>query len=216
MFATSPAIALKRLARADAGELEGLASAYGTLDRHGDVVLPGAFSASIEAFAAGALVLPLLLEHVTPIGSVIELRDAPGGLIVRAQLALGTAEAARVFELAKAGAVPLSVAFTIPDGAGVLRPDGVREISRADLFEVSVVAIAANPATATTGVKSFSWRELEDVLRQRGGLSARQAKRFVAEGRRAVGDATDEPETLIPNHDAIAAALAATARKFSR
>jgi HK97 family phage prohead protease len=188
---TLPTIALKRLANASQGVLEGVAALYDVLDRQNDMLLPGAFDESIEAFDAGELVLPLLLDHALAIGSITGLRDSPGGLIVTAQLALGTDEAARVFELAKAGTVPLSPAFTMDDGDYTIQPDGVRVISRASLFEISAVSVGAIPGAGTTSVKRLAtaggeWRDLEEFLRARCNLSARGARRFVSVGRKSL------------------------------
>jgi hypothetical protein len=216
----APTIALKRLAKASAGVIEGLAATYGTVDRQNDLVLPGAFADSIEAFANGELVLPLLLDHITPIGSVTELRDTPDGLCVTAQLALGTDEATRVFELAKAGPVPLSVAFTLDEDDFTFRADGVREISAAGLFEVSAVATAANAQAGTTGVKSFAhplgdWRETERLLRTQHSLSARAARRFVAVGRKALGDGTQDDQLDVVDAILAAARYISTLEKSS-
>jgi HK97 family phage prohead protease len=216
----APTIALKRLAKADQGVIEGLAATYGAVDRQGDTLLAGAFADSIEAFAAGELVLPLLLDHCMPIGSVTSLSDSAAGLSVTAQLALGTDEAARVFELAKAGAVPLSVAFTLDDDDFTLGPAGGRVIATADLFEISVVATAANAQAGTTGVKSFAhplgdWRETERLLRTQHSLSARAARRFVAVGRKALGDGAQDDQLDVVDAILAAARYISTLEKSS-
>lgn len=205
---TAPVIALKRLANASEGVIEGLASTF-DVDRQGDRIMPGAFARSIAAFDAGELVVPLLLDHLTAIGSVKELEETSEGLRCVGQLALGNDEALRVFELAKAGPVPLSVHFTMkPDDYRML--EGERVITGLDLVEISVATIAANPAAATTSVKRADWSEIEHVLRDRRGLSARAAKRFVAEGRRTLSAAPDTHD----DDQTIAAAILAAAQSI--
>jgi HK97 family phage prohead protease len=203
-------ITLKRLTAASEGLFTGLAS-NDEADRQGERVLRSAYRRSIEAFRAGRLVLPVLLGHDkdVQIGSVVALEDTPDGLVITAQLALGTPEGARVFELMKAGHVPLSVGFL---GAKKQQGhDGVTEVIDLDLAEVSVVGIGANRAAGTRSVKAAqrfpTRRDLEHAARDALGLSSREAKRLAAGGWSALTANDSDPDD--DEMAALAARLAA-------
>jgi HK97 family phage prohead protease len=118
--------------------LEGLAAVYGRVDRAGDVIRAGAFG------AAGAV--PLLLQHRgKPVGEILALREEAGGLRVEARV--DEAEAAR---LVACGALPgLSVGYR----PRIVRQGARREIVRAELVEVSLVAVPMQPAARVETVE---------------------------------------------------------------
>lgn len=109
----------------------GHAAVYDRVDRAGDVIRGGAF--------AGAGAVPLLLQHRgRPVGEITAIAEDATGLRVEARI--DDAEAAR---LVRCGALPgLSVGYR----ARVVRQGAWREILRADLAEVSLVAVPMQPA----------------------------------------------------------------------
>ena len=118
--------------------LTGLAAVYDRVDRAGDVIRAGAFG------AAG--VVPLLLQHRgRPVGEILALREEAAGLRVEARV--DAAEAAR---LVACGAPPgLSVGYR----PRIVRQGARREIVRADLVEVSLVAVPMQPAARVETVE---------------------------------------------------------------
>lgn len=140
------------------GTFRGIASAYGVLDQHGTAFGPGAFSASLAETRADARKIPLLLHHdPTRVCGVIEtLTDTPAGLEIEGRFVLDTRDGAEAHALAKVGALALSVGFKrVRDQP---RAGGGRTITAARLAEVSCVAVASNPKTRITEVRSTAAR----------------------------------------------------------
>jgi uncharacterized protein len=139
----------------DNGTFEGFASTYGE-DLTGDRILPGAFTKSLEARKK----VPLLWNHQTSdvIGSVQSMTEEPSGLRVKARLNLDAMKAREAYSLLKAGDISgLSIGFTIGDFKYASK--GIREIKSLDLYEVSLVAIPANPQARIQSVKSAADHE---------------------------------------------------------
>jgi uncharacterized protein len=141
----------------DLGEFQALISTADR-DREGDVVMPGAFGASIAEWQASGKQLPLHWDHqgdpeaivgeVDP-QSMVETAD---GLVVEGALDLDTEWGKQVWKLIKANRVGFSFGFLM--GKSRVRSDGVREIHEVDVFEVSVTARPANPNTRVLATKN--------------------------------------------------------------
>ena len=119
------------------------------VDRVDDLVLPQAFSKSLENFRQGKLKLPLFLEHGTPIGKVLNAEIREDGFYVEAEIASGWEEADKARKMIQEGVLNyFSIGFTIPNSDGVLfeEVEGkvVRVIKDLDLLEISVVSVPAN------------------------------------------------------------------------
>lgn len=139
---------VKAVADAESGwEIAGLASTFwGEADAYGDVVAPGAFAASIAERPT-----KFLYEHYEPIGKQLELRETEDGLYGRWSV-VDTRAGTDAHKLAKAGVLDaLSIGYIPVEWE--YRDDGVRVLRRVDLFEVSAVAIPANPNAVITDVK---------------------------------------------------------------
>ena len=160
----------------ETGEIVGLASVYGNIDRQGEAVAPGAFRASIEGMKAAGRGLPMMREHSPELtcGIWTDFADDGGALRVSGRLLLDTQSGREAHSLVKAGALGgLSVGFR---NATRTLAAGRRTITKADLLEVSLVAIPANPEAVIHGVKASPGpREIEAALKA-AGLSNRQAK----------------------------------------
>jgi hypothetical protein len=177
----SKPLQIKR-APAEGGTFTGLASTW-TRDRGGDMFAPGAFTATLAAWAARGTNIPLLLNHDqdTAIGSITSATETAEGLLVTAQLAIDTDAGAEAYALLKAGALSMSVGFTILPDNELFSGDGTRVITQADLYEISLVALAMNPDAIVHSVKRYASRaELEAAARSKLDLSARQAKKLAA------------------------------------
>lgn len=111
--------------------IAGYAAVFDRVDRAGDVMRKGAF--------AGADRVPLLVQHRgAPAGELLAIGEDERGLRIEARL--DDAEAAR---LVRCGALPaLSVGYR----ARAARQGVWREILRADLVEISLVAVPMQPA----------------------------------------------------------------------
>lgn len=131
-------------------EIAGYASTFGDPpDFYGDVIMPGAFAASIAARPP-----KFLFEHGEPIGKTIEISEDEHGLLGRWSI-VDTRAGTDAYKLAQAGVLDsLSIGFFAEEYA--YREDGVRVLMRITLPEVSAVAIPANRNAVITDVKSPS------------------------------------------------------------
>lgn len=137
------------------GTLSGMANAYGVVDAHGTVFLPGAFGKSLVEHRAADTAPLMLLQHSPSvvIGEWIEIREEPAGLFVRGQLDLSSSAGRRAHRMLKANELRgLSVGFrrrrteTLADGTVAIR--------EADLIEVSPVRRPSNSRALVTDVRS--------------------------------------------------------------
>lgn len=171
---------------AAAGSFTGLASTP-DLDRSADVIEPGAWAQTLAAWQARGGRIPLLYLHRQddPIGAITNASATGRGLEVAGQIAIATPTGAIAYELAKVGGLSLSIGYVIPAG-GATVVGNVRHIHAIDLYEVSLVPIADNPAAVVSSVKSAkdckTIREFEHLAREALGLSARGAKQLAAVG----------------------------------
>ncbi len=138
-----------KIAADDAGTIRGVAWKFGTPDRVGDVIEPG-------AFAKAALPIPMLFGHDMgdPIGTWDAASEKADGFHIEGKLLVGeVARAREVFALVKAGAVRgLSIGFVTRKAMS--RPGGGRTIKALELFEVSLVTVPMHPGARVTSAKS--------------------------------------------------------------
>lgn len=119
-------------------------------DSYGDVIAPGAFTRTLEAWAESGKPIPLLYDHNMGdpdynIGFA-EVEQDDRGLLVNASFD-GSPKAQRVRELVREGRLhKMSFAYDVRDEATVTLDGGVKanELRDLDLFEVSVVLVPAN------------------------------------------------------------------------
>jgi len=121
------------------GTFSGYASIFGEVDLGQDLVMPGAFSDSLDA--RGVQGVKLLFQHDPnePIGIWLDLHEDARGLFARGRLMPEVTRAREVLSLMRAGALDgLSIGFRTVQG----RTDpasGVRRLDKIDLWEISVV-----------------------------------------------------------------------------
>ena len=132
----------KELSASGAGSFQGAASVYNVIDLHGDVIVPGAFDATLKQKGA---VRPLLWQHRMddPIGTSKFVDSESALLVDEGVLVEGVRQAEEAGKLVDAGAVTgLSIGFDIVRDSW---DGGVRIIEEIDLWEVSLVTFPANP-----------------------------------------------------------------------
>lgn len=126
------------------GHFSGYASLFGVPDLGRDVVVPGAFAASLAR--RGAADVRLLFQHdpAEPIGRWLALREDGRGLFAEGQLNLAVRRAREVDALMRAGGLDgLSIGFRTlraRKGAG-----GERRLQQVDLWEISLVTFPLQP-----------------------------------------------------------------------
>jgi HK97 family phage prohead protease len=96
----------------------------------------------------------LIFNHDSsePIG-VARLADSPKGLRVNGQLVLAVSRAKEIYELLRARAIK-GLSFGYDTIKSRLGTGGVRELLEVKLYEMSLVAVPANPMAQVTAVKS--------------------------------------------------------------
>lgn len=203
----SPCFEFKLSGTEAAGTFRGYASTFGGApDSYGDIIAPGAFAESVAAFKAEDRTPALLWAHDSsePIGKWLSLEEDRHGLAVAGKLTLATQRGAEAHALMKDGALALSIGFRIAPGGSSYEGSN-RILKKVELFEISAVAMPANPAAKVTGVKSAAFgrpqnvRDFEAALRDACGFSVREAKRIASVGWPALvrrDDASDELQEI--------------------
>lgn len=192
-------LALSIKATEDNGVFEGYASVFDVRDMVGDVVVRGAFDASLKKHRAEGSMPALLWQHQhdQPIGVWDSMEEDGHGLKGRGRLLVDDDPVAkRAFAHLKAGSVTgLSIGFILKRERWDER-SGLRYLDEMDLLETSIVTFPANPAARITQVKCasdiHSVRDLEVILRE-AGYSRSEAKavasRFVPKDQRDADEA---------------------------
>lgn len=133
----------------DAGAISGVAWPFGSADRLGDMIKPGAFKGAVSP-------LPMLFAHdpLDPVGAWDVIAEKSDGLHVAGRLLVDdVARAREVRAMVKAGALRgLSIGFTTKKATN--RKGGGRTITALDLVEISLVSLPMHPGAKVSGVKS--------------------------------------------------------------
>jgi len=185
------------------GLFTGFAATFGgEPDAYGDIIAPGAFTATLAEHKRTSTMPALLWAHdqSEPIGRFVEMKETTAGLEVTGKLTLGTRRGSESYHLMKDAALGLSIGYMVPHG-GVEDSGATRLLKQINLFEVSAVAIPANRAARIIAVKSAPQtpRELEALLRDVAGFSSRQAKAVAAKGWPAIHerDVQEDDDDLV-------------------
>lgn len=135
------------------GVFEGYASLFGVADLGKDVVMPGAFAASLKARGASAIRMLWQHDPAEPIGRWLAVEEDLHGLRVRGKLNLAVERAREIHALMREGAVDgLSIGFRV-ERARTERPTGMRLLEKLDLWEISVVTFPMLPGARVSTVK---------------------------------------------------------------
>lgn len=179
----------------DSGEFEGYGSVFGVEDSYSDVVVRGAFTATLEKWKAKSRLPAMLWQHnmSEPIGIYTEMREDDVGLYVKGRLLIDADPLAkRAHAHMKAGSLSgMSIGYMLDDYE-YDKEKGVWILKAIDLWEVSLVTFPVNDDARITDVKSLLARgetpppsKVERALRE-VGFSGSQAKAFMAKGYSAV------------------------------
>lgn len=151
------------------GIIKGYASTYGNTDRGGDIVMPGAFTESLQRHKRAKRPIRMNYQHRDLIGGFpIKLaQDDEKGLFLVGEINRDVPEGEAAYALAKQGVLSdLSIGFSIRED-DVNDKTGVRKINKAELWEVSPVSEPMNPkanfeAKDIKGATSFKDLPLAD------------------------------------------------------
>ena len=180
------------------GQFIGYASVFGNVDSYGDIVEPGAFAKTLEAWAGSQDLLSCLWAHdmsdpFSNIGTVLEASEDATGLRVKVQLDLDNHKAAQIYRLAKGRRLTqMSFAYDVVDGEKL--DDGFH-LKELNLYEVSLVPLGANALTDVVAIKSLT----EGLL---GGMKA--GRTLSAKNEQAIRDAILMLEDVLKSLENIA------------
>lgn len=130
----------------DGLEISGYASLFGAVDQGGDVVAPGAYTASLAQIALSGRSVKMLWQHdpAQPIGVWEEVREDARGLWVKGRLLESVAKGREAAALIGAGAIDgLSIGYRTV--RATKDAQGRRRLAELDLWEVSVVTFPMLP-----------------------------------------------------------------------
>jgi HK97 family phage prohead protease len=156
------------------GKIEGYGSLFGIVDKGGDIVVKGAYSASLERRRARSEKVKMLWQHdpSQPIGIWDEVIEDDKGLIVKGRILDQVAKGREAKALMEAGALDgLSIGYR------TIRADykdtGERQLLEVDLWEVSLVTFPMLPE-ARASVKLEGLDEVKEKLVAGDRLTVRQ------------------------------------------
>lgn len=136
------------------GVFAGYASLFGVPDSAGDVVVAGAFAASLARRGPGGIRMLFQHDASRPIGTWLELREDSRGLFVRGRLAAQVQQAEELGHLLHEGALDgLSIGFR----AVLATRDRLtrqRRLMKIDLWEISLVTF---PMLEGARVTALGW-----------------------------------------------------------
>ena len=167
------------------GNFRGILSTYGNEDLVGDVCDQGCWDESVKAKGGD---FPLLWQHdmTEPIGS-FKVVDTTAALVIEGHFNQDVQRGKEAFALLKAGDIKgLSVGFNMLDWAYI---DGVRHVTKADLWEGSFVTFPAN-TLAYAEAKSMAQKRSADV--RKGVAALPEFKSLTEEQQEKILRAIDE------------------------
>lgn len=158
----------------DGTMIEGHASLFGLTDQGGDIVVKGAYAASLKRLAARGDKVRMLWQHdpTRPIGVWDEIREDDRGLWVKGRLLPEIAQAREAAALIAAGAIDgLSIGYRTISAERDAK--GRRLLSEVELWEVSLVTF---PMLAEAKVGRKSDRAFEMAAAFRAATMALRAE----------------------------------------
>lgn len=162
------------------GVVKGYGATFGNVDRGQDRILKGAFSESIAKHQEKGKQLKMLSEHWDTIGGWPVFSETRKGLKVEGNINLDVQKGIETYSLAKQGVLTdLSIGYRAIDvefvNEKVGEKDGndimmnIRNIKKAELFEVSIVSHPMNEEANITSVKSCKTiTDITRLLKSRG------------------------------------------------
>ncbi len=164
------------------GTFTGLASPFGTMDYGGDIVMPGAFTKTLQEYKARSRRVPMLWQHKidTPIGGYPLLEETDLGLDVVGECNMGVQKGVECHALFnKRDITGLSIGYTsIRDEYD--EKTGIRRLFEVKLYEISPVTFPMHDDARLATVKSIqSLADCEIYLRD-AGFTRKEAIAFIA------------------------------------
>ena len=153
------------------------------VDRENDVVVPEAMVDALKAWTFTGKMIPLHWNHSAEPEDIIghvnpaTVKAVDGEVLAEGWIDQDTERGRHAWRIAKSGTLGFSFGYLIPDGGAVKRADGVREIHKLDVFEVS-----ATPTPINNGTRVLSTKGLEDDDPDRVPTEAELERRMIELG----------------------------------
>lgn len=135
------------------GVFVGYASLFGRRDQQGDIVLPGAFAASLRRRQSPGI--RMLFQHnpSEPVGTWLEMHENDKGLHVMGRLDINVQRGREILSLLESGGLDgLSIGFKTVT-ARRDRATGARMLTQVDLWEISLVTFPMLAGARVSEVK---------------------------------------------------------------
>ena len=146
------------------GLFTGYASLFGKRDGTGDIVMPGAFAASLKK--RGVENIRMLFQHdpAEPVGSWLEIYEDERGLFVQGRLDKNVQRGRELFSLLENGGLDgLSIGFKTVS-AKQDRAVNARRLITIDLWEISLVTFPMLEGARVSAVKSQARERAEQLF----------------------------------------------------
>jgi HK97 family phage prohead protease len=148
----------------------GYLAVFGNKDSYGDVIMPGAFSRSINALKSAGKKLKMLWQHDTtfPIGIFNSLTEDDHGLKVEGEINLEVEKGAECYALMKQGAIDsMSIGYQTLNENIAMDDDGEQfcQLIEIKLWEGSLVTFPANELALVGAVKSGQIGAIDLVIK---------------------------------------------------
>ena len=175
----------------DNGTFSGYGSIFGNRDSYGEVVMPGAFSASLAEHAKRDTMPRMFWQHDMhrPIGQWLSMEEDDVGLKVQGRLNMEVQQGREAYALLKAKDIDgLSIGYRVLECEANEAGDEL-QLKELDLIEVSVVSLGANDQALVSAVKNIrggglpSLPDFENFLRE-AGFSKSEATAIAGNGLR--------------------------------
>lgn len=171
--------------------VEGYVAAFNNRDLGGDIILPGAFDASLAA--AHKVRFLRQHDHSKVLGTVLGLKADSHGLHGQFKISR-TPLGEETYQLLKDGALDSFSIGYLPEEAEH-KDGGIRELKQLTLLEASVVSLPMNPRALVTAIKGYPgagalpfdglWQQLRDAFQSL--QAATEEAKALAERRQADG-----------------------------
>lgn len=180
------------------GEFIAYASVFGNKDLAGDIVMKGAYTNTLAQWDRKGAPIPLLWGHnmADPDYNLgyVDAEQDDRGLKVHGYLDMESPKSAQTYRLLKSGRVnQMSItyrvvdgAYVMPEGEGKTYKDAYYEIRELDLFECSIVPVAANQEAEVMAVKSVV-----------GALAAKAGRTLSTKNEDAIRGALTQAEEIV-------------------
>lgn len=165
----------------DGVQVEGYASLFAQADKGGDVVVKGAYAASLKALEAKGGRVKMLWQHdpAQPIGIWDEVREDARGLYVKGRILSDVEKGREAAALIGAGAIDgLSIGYRTK--RATKNDKGQRLLNELELWEVSLVTFPMLPSARVAQAKGQA-PETDAALRDLA-VSINDARRMLALG----------------------------------